>query len=82
MKEVKNQNLRNSKLGSHESMNVSIWIIVGFQQKKLQESKNLSNEKFCRLPVVSAHCVIGTEKYPDSSMILIYVDDDYSQCYG
>ena len=39
---------------------------------------------FCTLPVTSAQCIIGTEKYPDSSIIINYDDDDddYSQDYG
>ena len=36
---------------------------------------------FCRLPVVSAQCIIGTEKYPDAAILLNYDDDDYSQGY-
>ena len=36
---------------------------------------------FCRLPVVSAQCVIGTEKHPDGSILLNHDDDDYSQGY-
>ena len=81
MKEVDNQNLRNSELGSHENMNVPIWIIIGFQQRDRQDSQNLNNDTFCRLPVVSAQCIIGTEKYPDAGILLSYDDDDYSQGY-
>ena len=81
MKEVNNQNLWNLELGSQESMNVPIWIIIGFQQQDRQDSQNLNNDTFCRLPVVSAQCVIGTEKYPDAGMLLNYDDDDYSQGY-
>ena len=36
MKEVKNQNLRNSELGNHESMNNPGRINIGFQQKERQ----------------------------------------------
>ena len=79
MKEVNNQNLWNFELGSQENMNVPIWIIIGFQQQDRQDSQNLKNDTFCRLPVVSAHCVIGTEKYPDAGILLNYADDDYSQ---
>ena len=46
-----------------------------------QDSQNLINDTFCRLPVVSAQCIIGTEKYPDAGILLIYDDDDYSQGY-
>ena len=81
MKEVNNQNLWNFELGSHENMNVPIWIIIGFQQRDRQDSQNLDNDTFHRLPVVSARCIIGTEKYPDAGILLNYDDDDYSQGY-
>ena len=81
MEEVNNQNVWNFKLGSQENMNVPIWIIIGFQQQDRQYSQILNNDNFCRLPVVSAQCNIGTEKYPDTGILLNYDDDDYSQGY-
>ena len=81
MKHVNNQNVWNFELGSQENMNVPIWIIIGFQQQDRQDSQNLNNDTLCRLPVVSAQCIIGTEKYPDASILLNYDDDDYSQGY-
>ena len=81
MKEVNNQNLWNFELGSHEDMNIPIWIIIAFQQQDRQDSQNLNNDTFCRLPVVSAQCVIGTEKIPDAGILLNYDDDDYAQGY-
>ena len=81
MKEVNNQNLWNFELGSHENMNVPVWIVIGFQQRDRQDSQNLNNDTFCRLPVVSAQCIIGTEKYPDAGILLNYDDDDYSHGY-
>ena len=81
MREVNNQNLWNFELGSHEIMNVPIWIIIGFQQRDRQDSQNLNNDTSCRLPVVSAQCIIGTEKYLDAGILLNYDDDDYSQGY-
>ena len=81
IKQVNNQNLWNFELGSQENMNVPIWIIIGFQQQDRQDSRNLNNDTFYRLPVVSAQCVIGVEKYPDAAIILNYDDDDYSQGY-
>ena len=54
-------------------------IIIGFQQRDRQNSQNLINGTFCRLPVVSAQCIFGTEKYPDAGILLNYDDDDYSQ---
>ena len=56
--------------------------IVGFQQRDRQNSQNLNNDTFYRPPVTSAQCNIGTEKHPDSSILLNYDDNDYSQIYG
>ena len=81
MKQVNNQNVWNFELGSQENMNVPIWIIIGFQQQDRQDSQNLNNDTFCKLPVVSAQCINGTEKYPDTGILLNYDDDDYSQGY-
>ena len=81
MKEVNNQNLWNFELGIQESMNTPMWIIIGFQQQDRQDSQTLNIDTFCRLPVVSAQCVIGTKKYPDAAILLNYDDYDYSQWY-
>ena len=76
MKEVNNQNLWNFELGSHENMNVPIWFVIGFQQQDRQDGQNLNDDTFCRLPVVSAQCIIGTEKYLNAAIFLFYDDDD------
>ena len=68
-------------MGSQENLNDPIWIFIGFQQQDRQDSQNLNNDTFCRLPVVSAQCSVGTEKYPDSAILINYGDDDYSQGY-
>ena len=82
LKEVNTQNFWSFELGTHENMNVPIWIIIGFQQIDRPDSQNLANDTFCRLPITSAQCIISTEKYPDSSILLNYDDDDYNQGYG
>ena len=82
MKEVNTQNLWNVELGTQEGINVPIWIIIGFQQHDRQNSQNENNDTFYRPSVTSAQCIIGTEKYPDSSILLNYNDDDYNQGYG
>ena len=82
IKEVNNQNFWNFELGSQESMNVPIWFNTGFQQRERQNSQNLNNDKFCRLPVNSCQCIKGTEKKPDKGIFLNYVDDDYSPGYS
>ena len=82
MKAVNNRNSWNFELGSHETMNVPIWIIIGFQQRDREDSQNLNNDCFCRLPVTSAQCIFGTEKYPDAGILSKYDEDDYAQGYG
>ena len=82
MKEVNTQNLWSFELGTQEGINVPIWIFVAFQQSDRQNNQNLNNDTFYRPLVTSAQCIIGTEKYPDSGILLNYNDDDYSQGYG
>ena len=82
MKEVNIRNLWTFELGTQEGINVPIWIFVAFQQNDRQNDQNLNNDNFYRPLVTSAQCIIGTEKYPDSSILLNYNDDDYSQGYG
>ena len=82
MKELFDQNLWNFELGSQKSMNVPIWINVGFQQRWKQDSQNVSNDTFCRLSVTSAQCIIGTEKNLDGGILINFDKDEYSQGYA
>ena len=82
MKEVNTQNLWTFELGTQEGINVPIWIFVAFQQNDRQNDQNLNNDTFYRPLVTSTQCIIGTEKYPDNSILLNYNDDVYIQGYG
>ena len=82
MKEVNTQNFWTFELGTQEGINIPTWIFVGFQQNDRQNDQNLNNDTFIRLPVISAQVVIGTERYPDSAILLNYDDDNYAQGYG
>ena len=82
MKEVNTQNVWTFELGTQEGINIPMYIFVAFQQNDRQNDQNLNNDTFVRLPVISAQVVIGTERYPDSGILLNYDDDDYSQGYG
>ena len=77
MKEVNTQNFWTFELGTQEGINIPTFIFVAFQH-----DQNINNDTFTRLQVISAQVVIGTEGYPDSSILLNYDDDDYSQGYG
>ena len=82
MKEVNTQNFWTFELGTQQGINIPTWIFVAFQQNDRQHDQNLNNDTFVRLPVISAQVFIGTERYPDSGILLNYDDDDYSQGYG
>ena len=69
-------------MGSQEGVSVLIWIFIDFQQEDRRHDQKLNNDTFYRLPVTSAQCVIGTEKYPDSGILLNCDDDDYSRGYS
>ena len=81
-KQINTQNLWTFELGTQEGINLPIWIFVAFQQSDRQNDQNLNNDTFYRPLVTSAQCIIGTEKYPDSGILLNYNDDNYSQGYG
>ena len=82
MKEVNTQNFWTFELGTQEGIRIPSGIFVAVQQNYWQHDQNLNNDTFVRLPVISAQVVIGTERYPDNSILLNYADDDYSQGYG
>ena len=82
MKEVNTQSLWTFDLGTQGVTNVPLWIIVGFKQRVRPDSQILNNERFYRPPGASVQCIIGTEKYLDSAILVNYDDDDYSQGYG
>ena len=81
-KEVNTQNFWTFELRTQEGINIPTWIFAAFQQNDRQHDQNLNNDTFVRLPVISAQVVIGTERYPDSGILINYDDDDYSQGYG
>ena len=76
MKEVDTQNFWTFELGTQESINVPIWVYVVLQQMNRQNDQKLNNDTFVRRPVISSQVVIGTERYPDTAILLNYNDDD------
>ena len=82
MKEVNTQIFWTFELGTQEGINIPTWVFVAFQQNDRQHDQNLNNDTFVRLPVIYAQVVIGTERYPDTAILLKYDDDNYSQGYG
>ena len=63
MKEVNTQSFWVFELGTHEGINVPIYIIVGFQQSDRQRDQSLNNDTLYRPPVTSAQCIIGNQRH-------------------
>ena len=69
MKEVNTENLWKFELGNRKGIKIHMCIIVGFQRRERQDNQILEYDTFYRPPVTSPHCIIGTEKYPDSAVL-------------
>ena len=82
MKEINTQCFCIFELGTQEGINIPKSVNVSFQQKDRQHSQNSNNDTFYSHPVTATHCFIGTEKYPDHSILLKSNDDDYVQGFG
>ena len=82
MEEVKNQKVWIFHIGTQEGINILIYINNGVQQQDRKDSQNLNNDSFCRLTVVSCQDFIGTKKYSDIGILLIYNNATYFQGYG
>ena len=54
LKDVNDQKFWVFDIGSHESINATIWVNIGFKQRGREDSQILNNDTFCRLPVTSA----------------------------
>ena len=82
LKEINTQKLWSFELDTQGELIVPIWTIVCFLGRERQDSQKTNNIKFYRPLVTSAQFIIGTEKDPDSGIILNYNDDDHSHGYG
>ena len=82
MRKVNTQNLWTFELGTQEGINVPIWVFVALQRRNRQDSQKLNIDTFYRPPVTTAQCINRTEKNPDSSILLNYNDEYYTQGYG
>ena len=76
MQKVENRKKWQFQTGVEEGINIPIFKKIGFQQQDRQNSQNLNKGTFIRLPVTSAQCLMESEKYPDSAILLYYDDDD------
>ena len=54
---------------------------MGYQQRNRQSWQELKNDTFSRPQVSDTQCIIGTDKYTDSSLNLNYPVVDYSPGY-
>ena len=68
--------------GSYRGSESPTFIIVGFQARNKIDSQTHDNSVFDRLPISSAVCKIGSEKYPDDGIESDYDRDKYDQAYS
>ena len=80
-KDVNTNNNWTFELGSSGESTPS-FIIVGFQARNKIDSQTQDNAIFDRLPVSTAVCKIGSEKYPDDGIECDYDRDKYDQAYS
>ena len=79
-KDVNTNNNWTFELGSSGESTPN-FIIVGFQARNKSNSQTHDNAIFDRLPISSAVCKIGSEKYPDDEIECDYDRDKYDQAY-
>ena len=65
MKEVNTQNFWTFELGTQEGIIVSIWIVIGFEQRDIKDSQHSNKDTFHRPPVTSAQGNLSKEKDTD-----------------
>ena len=51
-------------------------------QKVQFNQQHQNNDTFYRPSVVNAHCIIGSEKFPDAGINCNFAFDKFSQAYG
>ena len=77
-KDVNTNNNWTFELGNSGSESPT-FIIVGFQARNKIDSQTHDNSVFDRLPISSAVCKIGSEKYPNDGIECDYDRDKYDQ---
>ena len=80
MKDVKTEKNWTFELGVGDSIDLPIFIILGFMQRDQFNQQHQNNNTFHRPSVVSAQTIIGRENFPGRNCS--YVIDKFSQAYG
>ena len=82
MKDVTTENNWNFALGVEGGIGITIYVVAGLMQRSQLNQKHQNKETFFKPSVVNAHCIIGSEKFPDAGIICNCAIDKYSQAYG
>ena len=81
-KDVNNNNNWTFELGNSNNESCPIFVIVGFQARKKNDSQIHNNATFDNFPISNAVCKTGSEKYPDDGIECDYDRDKYDQAYS
>ena len=65
-----------------DGIDVPIYVLVGFMQRDEFYQQHQNNDTFYRPSVLNAHCIIGSEKFPDAGINCNCAIDNCSQAYG
>ena len=82
MKGVTTENNRSFEHSVGDSIDVPIYVIVGFMQNDQFNQQHQNSDKFYRPSVINAQCNISSEKVPEAGINCECAVDNYSQAYG
>ena len=82
IKDVTTEKCWTFELGVGDGIDIPFYGVVGFMQRDELNQQHQNNDTFYRPIVVNAHCIIGSEKFPDAGIICNYAFDRCSQAYG
>ena len=66
VKDITSENNWSFELGVGDSVDMPIYVIVGFMQRDQFNQQHQNNDTIYRPSVVKAQCIVGSEKFPDT----------------
>ena len=82
MKNVKHQSERIFEVSDGNTIDLPIYVTVGFLQKVRLEVREIKIASFCKPLVTFAQIIIGNQNCPEVGKILDYTENNCSRSYG
>ena len=77
MKDVTTEKNWTFEFGVGEGVDLPIYVIVGFMQRDQFNQQHQNKDTFYKPSVVNAHCIIGSEKFPDTGINCNFAIDKF-----